>query len=70
MSWNSSFIALKSDFSNQIDKLQSHLGIVLSEPVQTISWEEATSSAIEGKSVGISEGWTIICDPLYVSRFD
>ncbi len=63
MSWNSTFIVLKRDFSNHIDKLQNDLGIVLGKPLQTISWEEATSSSIEGKSIGIGEGWTIICDP-------
>lgn len=62
MSWNTAFIAINRDFSNQLDKLQADLGIVLGEPLQAVSWEEATSSAIAGKSIGIGSGWTIICD--------
>lgn len=64
MSWNSTFIAINRDFSGQLDKLQTDLGISLGEPLQTISWEEATSSSVAGKSLGIGSGWTIICDPL------
>ena len=63
MSWNSTFVAINRDFSNQLDKFQADLGVALGEPLQTISWEEATSSAVAGKSVGFGNGWTIICDP-------
>jgi hypothetical protein len=61
MSWNTTFIAINRDFSDQLNKLQTDLGIVLGEPLQTISWEEATSSSAAGKSVGSGSGWTIIC---------
>ena len=63
MSWNSTFVAINRDFSDQFDKLQADLGVALSEPLQTVSWEEATSSTAAGKSVGFGDGWTIICDP-------
>lgn len=62
MSWNSTFIILHRDFSNQIDKLQTDLGIILDKPLQTISWEKATSSSTAGKSIGVGDGWTIVCD--------
>ena len=63
MSWNSTFVAFNRDYSNELDKLQAALGLTLGEPSQTISWEEATSSLIGGKSVGTGNGWTVICDP-------
>ena len=63
MSWNSTFIAIKRDLSRQLDQLQTDLGITLGEPIASISWEEATASSVTGKSVGIGDGWTIICDP-------
>lgn len=71
MSWNSTFIAIKRDYSAQSDKLMIDLGIVLDEPLRQISWEEATSSAIGGTSVGFCNGWTIICDPfMFLNRND
>ena len=63
MSWNSTFVAINRDFSNHLDLLQTNLGVILGEPLKNISWEEATSTAINGKSIGFINGWTIICDP-------
>ena len=63
MSWNSTFIIIKRDYSTQTDKLLLDLGMDLGEPLREISWEEATSSAVGGTSVGFCNGWTILCDP-------
>ncbi len=63
MSWNSTFVVINRDYSARIDQLEMDFGINLGEPLQTISWEEATSTSAAGKSVGFTDGWTIICAP-------
>jgi hypothetical protein len=64
MSWNTSFIAINKDFSADMESLQADLCLQLSESVNEVSWEDATSPETLGKSIGIINGWTIICDSM------
>jgi hypothetical protein len=64
MSWNTSFIAINKDFAADLERLQHELGLPLGEPVDDISWEDATSPDVPGKALGVVSGWTIICDAM------
>ena len=68
MSWNASFIAINKDLSGQLDKLQTVFGVTPGEPLDTISWLDATSQFVSGLSIGMGSGWTIICDPFMFWR--
>jgi hypothetical protein len=64
MSWNTSFIAINKDFSADWESLRAELGLPVGEAIDEITWEEATASDTQGKSIGIVHGWTIVADSM------
>ena len=58
MSWHTSAILLKADYSKDYPSLLKKLGLDGAEPGGVMSFEEASSSHNEGVAVGTVNGWT------------
>ena len=62
MSWNSSIIAIKTNYSPNQSIVENELGLCLNPPGETISFEDATGSYTYGTSIGFVDDWTVLCD--------
>jgi hypothetical protein len=63
MSWNTSVILIRQDLSGDWPGLLETLGFRDPAPAGTVSWEEASSNSLDGKAVGVKDGWTVVWDP-------
>lgn len=60
MSWHTNGILIHADFSGDFPGLLDKLGLQGSEPVEVVSFDDATAGDSEGVAVGFVDGWTAL----------